>query len=488
MDSFHTGLQRFCCIRTPIPFRTPQLPYLYVAYFGAFFAIGSALFIVFAWLRGSSHLLRLIPGAPPVLCDTSAFLLIAAIGLLAATRKNPFVCRFTGISLVVASACYLNATLADAPISIHRYFPMLTARILSPTELRNMHGATASLIVLLLFGSALIFGSEQRVWERARWIIGIIGTQVACVGVLALLAYAANLDDAHWLSTFTFRTPVLSALCMCALGLGLCALCADTREVKPYRVSVRTTSLAIIAALTLFGGINSAIFISANAALAATAEIGETYRKIKAVQGLAEAAHLAESGQRGFLLTNGESYLRLYSLGVVSIHSHLRNPELKDAAGTNFSNLERLISAKLDELEKTIELQSRGKHGQALRIVNMGVGFDLMNQIDSAVATITKALQTTLIDNSARRQQSMRLVKRTVLFSYVVAAILAGLTLLLVWTERRRRSLVEKQLLTAKRILRRAVAKILQTKPASVTAQYGKQRIGDWRRLQRNVD
>jgi CHASE3 domain sensor protein len=371
--------------------------------------------------------------------------LIAAIGLLAATRKNAFVCRLTGIILVVASACYLNAALANVPISVHRYFPMLTARILSPTELRNMHGATASLIVILFFGSALIFGSEQKVWERARWIIGIIGTQVACVGVLALLAYAANLDD-HWLSMFTFRTPVLTALCMCALGVGLCALSANSSETNPYKVSMRATNLTIIAALTLFGGVNSAIFIGANEALAATAEVAETYRKIKAVQGLAEAVHLAESGQRGFLLTNADTYLQLYSLGVVSIHSHLRNPELKDAAAGNFNRLNSLTSAKLDELAETIELQKQDKHQQALRIVNTGLGLDLMNQIDSQAAAAIKALQTTLIDNSARRQQSMQLVKRTISFSYVVACALAALTLVLVWSEMKRRNAVEKQL------------------------------------------
>lgn len=97
----------------------------------------------------------------------------------------------------------------------------------------------------------------------------------------------------------------------------------------------------------------------------------------------------AETGQRGYLLTEQKSYLKPYYVAVKVIN--LRINELKQLVGANpeqqqqITILESLIVKKFAELEKTIELKKNGSSDAASQVVFTDDGQELMTQIRSVV-------------------------------------------------------------------------------------------------------
>ena len=93
----------------------------------------------------------------------------------------------------------------------------------------------------------------------------------------------------------------------------------------------------------------------------------------------------AETGQRGFLLTGQPVYLEPFDNGVsgaLSDIQHLKeltsdNPEQQ----TRLARIEDLTALKFSELTETIELTKRGKHADALTIVNSDAGREFMDAI-----------------------------------------------------------------------------------------------------------
>lgn len=93
----------------------------------------------------------------------------------------------------------------------------------------------------------------------------------------------------------------------------------------------------------------------------------------------------AETGQRGYLLTNNENYLVPYFDGVDNARFNLKalinktsdNP----AQQQRLASLKKLLESKFSELQDTVDLQLEGKSKLALEIVNTDLGKQLMDQI-----------------------------------------------------------------------------------------------------------
>lgn len=116
-------------------------------------------------------------------------------------------------------------------------------------------------------------------------------------------------------------------------------------------------------------------------------------QQIRRAAGLVHGAIVEiESGQRGYLLTGNERYLkradlyrkllakRMESLCVVIPH----NPE--NAALCRRMNA--LIAAKLEEMQSTINLMRAGKVPQAVQKVRTDLGFEYMEQIQRGLDQI----------------------------------------------------------------------------------------------------
>jgi CHASE3 domain sensor protein len=105
----------------------------------------------------------------------------------------------------------------------------------------------------------------------------------------------------------------------------------------------------------------------------------------------------AETGQRGYLLTNDKSYLGPYNTAIARLDADLK--ELSEApAGINgeageTSALRALADEKLTELSSTIELHDAGRHDQAMALVNEGVGRTIMERFRAGIDSLVQRQQ-----------------------------------------------------------------------------------------------
>jgi len=103
----------------------------------------------------------------------------------------------------------------------------------------------------------------------------------------------------------------------------------------------------------------------------------------------------AESGQRGYLLTDDAGYLIPYDAApaasaqlLLRLHQALSSP-LGD--GTELDRLNEaatLVTTKLAELRQAVELQQNGKTAEALAMVRSNTGLAVMDRLRADIATI----------------------------------------------------------------------------------------------------
>ena len=103
-----------------------------------------------------------------------------------------------------------------------------------------------------------------------------------------------------------------------------------------------------------------------------------------------ESIRAAETGQRGFLLTGQDRYLRTYESGVPRVWAnidHLDQTILDAKQRIQAADLRMLVVAKLDELARSITL-AKGNRDSALAAVGDDVSQQLMERIESIIRTM----------------------------------------------------------------------------------------------------
>lgn len=93
----------------------------------------------------------------------------------------------------------------------------------------------------------------------------------------------------------------------------------------------------------------------------------------------------AETGQRGFLLTQDESFLNVYEKAMTNVRANLskvselvKSRPLKEE---RMPELKRLIDSKLEEMAHTVSLTREGRRDEAIELTRSELGRELMDQI-----------------------------------------------------------------------------------------------------------
>ncbi|NER33706.1 MAG: chemotaxis protein [Oscillatoria sp. SIO1A7] len=122
----------------------------------------------------------------------------------------------------------------------------------------------------------------------------------------------------------------------------------------------------------------------------------------------------AETGQRGFLLTGKENYLKPYNeaLNTIDRQILILKKLFENDPNKNYQlvTIENLIEQKLNELRQTIELKRLGKEKDAMAIVLSNQGKDLMDRIRSILDEMSQVEDASL---KARQQQSIIIKQKT---------------------------------------------------------------------------
>ncbi len=173
----------------------------------------------------------------------------------------------------------------------------------------------------------------------------------------------------------------------------------------PPSIRRKVFSIAVVL-IVLAAGALSWIAISSHELLNQTADMVTRAGQVNAaVSALLENMIDAETGQRGYLLTRRKEYLEPYSRAVAFGPMHLH--ELQEAVADDSlqwarrAEIARLQSAKFALLASTIALVDRGMPDSAIRVVQTGIGKQLMDSARVLLASIRIAENQRLVIRQA---------------------------------------------------------------------------------------
>lgn len=179
---------------------------------------------------------------------------------------------------------------------------------------------------------------------------------------------------------------------------------SEPRQVTPLRITLqhrRTVWLVALLAL-MFAGVLS--FSSARDYFVSQSAVERALAIQQAADGTLSLLKDAETGQRGFLLTQQPEFLVPHTLATQRLGSHiegLRTLARYDPEQARSANaIAALASDKLAELAQTIELGRAGEREAALAMVREGRGRRLMSALREEVARVLERAQR---DLEARR-------------------------------------------------------------------------------------
>ena len=206
-----------------------------------------------------------------------------------------------------------------------------------------------------------------------------------------------------------------------------------TREPK---VGVRLTTLQRVAAT---GGIAGIVLLLGIVTLNGIASIRatrvgvvNTHLAIEATQATLQDLTNAETGQRGFLLTNNDRYLAPYHAALVALAAD--TARLRHLVGTDAIQSRQLdslavdIHAKLAELAQTISLNRSSGFDAARRLVETDSGKRAMDEIRNRLRTVA-ARQETLLDDRVSESDRHYTIVEIIVVAATLAAVLLALLL-----------------------------------------------------------
>jgi CHASE3 domain sensor protein len=188
------------------------------------------------------------------------------------------------------------------------------------------------------------------------------------------------------------------------------------------RITLAATFAAI--ATLVAGGVTSIYWIGSRT-IAREKEVASRASAIDRLNTVLSTLKDAETGQRGYLLTQNESYLAPLENAQGRINGDfawLRRSvsDPREQTRLDFTALLSLSSQKLNELRKTVDLARSGHLDQALEIVRTSKGKDLTDQIRARAADIEQQEQRSV--KAAERALQRATTQRNTVF-LVVACV-----------------------------------------------------------------
>ncbi|MDO9418320.1 sensor histidine kinase [Pararhizobium sp.] len=163
----------------------------------------------------------------------------------------------------------------------------------------------------------------------------------------------------------------------------------------------------------------------------------------------------AETGQRGFVLTQEEVYLRPYNQANETILTQFAalRPQLTGIGVPEdlLQRLSDLLATKLQELSSTIELVRQDKAGEALAVIRTDQGRQAMGNIRAVIRSIDEQSASYAAAQIAALKHATLLLTITILIGAVLLVVLVGGAMAVVMDH-------SKELETARKELERANA------------------------------
>jgi two-component system sensor histidine kinase AtoS len=159
--------------------------------------------------------------------------------------------------------------------------------------------------------------------------------------------------------------------------------------------------------------------------------VDHTYRVISLLEAVLSTLKDAETGQRGFIITQEDPYLQPYHQAVVRVHDELNG--LKELTSDNpgqqkrLALLEEKVSGKLDELDRTLANLKQTKDFKAAQEeVRTGKGKEEMDAVRQVVADMRQVERDLLQERAEESGRSYRTAVLSNLLTGVLAVALVS--------------------------------------------------------------
>ncbi|MBL8828640.1 MAG: PAS domain S-box protein, partial [Planctomycetaceae bacterium] len=158
--------------------------------------------------------------------------------------------------------------------------------------------------------------------------------------------------------------------------------------------------------------------------------VTHTHEVLRSLQTLLTTLVDAETGQRGWLLTEEVKYLAPYEAAVAQVDDDIARVKSliadNPAQLARFAQLEPKIAERLERILATVQLVRDGKRDEAIEFLRMGRGRELMLEIRQGVADMTSREQQLLRERDERSNSSYYTLLVSNLLITVAGLVLVG--------------------------------------------------------------
>jgi methyl-accepting chemotaxis protein WspA len=183
--------------------------------------------------------------------------------------------------------------------------------------------------------------------------------------------------------------------------------------------------------LTVFAAIGLVAFRGTQELISSARQEKQIYQVLSELEGILSLVKDAETGQRGYLLTNETRYLAPYNQARSRIQERFQrvralvkdNPDQEAYLRT----LEPAVTQKLSELDRTIQIRQTRGINAALQVVRSGQGKQLMDQIRDLTTRMKAEEQGLLQTRSQAADNAARQTLNSLLYGIPIGILLLTL-------------------------------------------------------------
>ncbi|MEH2414320.1 response regulator [Nostoc sp.] len=235
-------------------------------------------------------------------------------------------------------------------------------------------------------------------------------------------------------------------------NLGSLVLGSDTRKQtqKGRKQFFKRVAVGFGLALAILVLICAFFYQTTGVLINTSEKLNNTQLTINSLQELLSNIKDAETGQRGYILTRQDGYLKSYQTAITKLVPEIKQLRKLTADDpkqlSQINTLEPLIAVKLTELKKTIDLRQNLGLDAALEVINTNQGNNLMSDIRNIIREMenkeTEELQQQLKITKTSVGNTLLTLAIAICLSFLILAILYYL----IYRQGKQRKLTEETL------------------------------------------
>lgn len=197
--------------------------------------------------------------------------------------------------------------------------------------------------------------------------------------------------------------------------------------------SIKNTLFFIIGGFVCLSAIlvGAGVYSSQNINQSA-AWVNHTHKAITEANGLIKLALDAETGQRGYLLTQNEKYLIPYKFAIKEYKQHFQNLLEQTSDNTDqtkkLQRLDSIVQLKFSELDSTIILSKSKRHEEAIQLVKTDIGKKYQVEIRSLIKEFIEEEERLLNKRKSDFDAAQRFSHLLIISSIILLLLLGGIS------------------------------------------------------------